>query len=208
MKQILFSILLAAFSLPLFSQVEFGLKTGVHTFDLNEVGDLTFDNGDVDVALTPLDAQYGFQFGLYSRIKLGGVYVEPGLLLNSSRVNYTLTTSDTIEDVISERFLNLDVPVLLGVKLLKVLRLQAGPVGHITLNRVSDLVDFENFGERLEGLELGFQAGIGIDIASLRFDLLYEGNLNKFGNHITIADEELSFAQSAPRLVFNIGYRF
>jgi len=208
MKQIVFSTLLLLFSLSAFSQIEFGLKTGVHSYDLDNVGVLNFDNNDIDFSLTPLEAEYGFQFGLYSRVNFLGLYIEPAAIFNSSKFSYTLTTSDTLEDVKNETFLNLDIPVLVGVRLLKILRLQAGPVGHVTLNSTSDLFDIDDYDETFGGLDLGYQAGVGVDLWKLRFDVLYESNLKKFGDHITIAGEEFSFSDSAARLVFNLGYKF
>ena len=208
MKHIVLTTLLAVFTLPLFSQIEFGLKTGIHSYDLSNVGVLTYENNDLDISLTPLEAEYGFQFGLYSRIKLLGLYIEPAVILNSSKFSYMLTTSDTIEDIKNERFLDLDLPAIVGFRFLKFLRIQAGPVGHVTLNSTSDLFDIDGYEETFEGLELGYQAGVGIDIASLRFDMLYESNLKKFGDHISIAGEDISFSDSAARIVFNLGYKF
>jgi len=160
MKQFVISFLLVAITLPAMSQIEFGLKAGVHSYDIDNLAQLNITNDDFDLGLTPLQAEYGFQFGLYTRLNILGFYIEPAAILNSTEFSYVLNTSNLPYQVVNERFLNLDIPVLFGIRVLRFLRLQAGPIGHLTLNSTSDLFDFGEYDQTFDGMEYGYQAGL------------------------------------------------
>jgi hypothetical protein len=57
-------------------------------------------------------------------------------------------------------------------------------------------------------LTVGWQGGIGIEIKKFLLDVRYEGNLSKFGNHITVAGQDYSFDDRVSRLVFTLGVAF
>ena len=79
------------------------------------------------------------------------------------------------------KFTNIDLPVLVGVRLAKVFRINAGPV--LTF-RTSDNGNLGNTFDQYandrdyfrKGL-IGYQAGIGFDLGKLVLDLRYEGNV-------------------------------
>ena len=208
MKQFLISLFLVAITLPSFAQFEVGMKAGVHSYDLDNIAQLNITNEEFNIGLSPLEAEYGFQFGLYTRVNILGFFIEPAVLLNSTEFSYQLDNSELPLNVVNERFLNLDIPLLIGVRLLRFLRIQAGPVGHVTLNSTSDLFNISGYEQTFEGIEYGYQAGVGLDIWKFRFDVLYENDFQKFGNHITIGGEQFSFSDNAARLVFNLGLKF
>ncbi len=80
------------------------------------------------------------------------------------------------------RFTNLDVPVLVGVRIGEVLRLNLGPMASIRLSDNGKLRDTFNqyAGQSVDNVfkqaVFGYQAGIGLDFGRINFDVRYEGN--------------------------------
>ena len=182
---------------------QIGIKAGLHTFDLNTPREIIFPN---ESSISFSEAKLGFQGGIYGKIKLGGVFLEPRLMLNSTKVEYRLDGENGTlgNQLLSERFTNLDIPILLGVEVL-FLDLTLGPVAHVHLNAVSDLVDFSEYDSSFSRAEYGWRAGIGTSVGNLSIGVEYEGNFSDFGDHITIADQEFSFGTQPNRLIFNVG---
>lgn len=210
MKKIFFTITCICFVYTIsHSQVEFGLKGGMHSFDLS-ASSIILPGTDEDFEVNFLESKYGFQFGLYTRIKLFGLYIEPSAMLHSTSVNYTLEDIDNtgiLNSVRNETFTNLDIPVMVGFKLL-FLKAFVGPVAHLNISSASDLIDIPGYSQRFEKATYGFQAGLGFDLWKLRFEAKYEGNLSKFGEHIYIGDENFSFDKNASRIIANVGIKF
>ncbi len=145
----------------------FGIKAGLSSTEVD------FKNKQ----FTPQGAQTGYHVGVFGRIGGGGFFVQPELL-------FTQTSGKFLsgQDQINVQFNRLDIPVMVGMRLFKVLRLQAGPIA--SLNIDSKLkgstvreVDFEN-------ATLGYQAGLGLDFGNLSIDGRYEGGLSKWTQNI------------------------
>lgn len=192
-----------------FGQIEFGVKAGLHSLDLAEESILLLGT-DQERSLNFLESEYGFQFGLFTRIKLFGLYIEPSAMLHTTSVNYTLEEIEAngiANSVLNERFTNLDIPVLVGFKLL-FFKAFIGPVAHLNINSTSDLLDIEGYSQRFEKATYGFQTGLGFDIWKIRLEAKYEGNLSKFGDHMFIGNQNVSFDKRPSRVIVNVGYRF
>ncbi|HMR88990.1 MAG TPA: outer membrane beta-barrel protein [Saprospiraceae bacterium] len=209
MNRSLFSLIFLLFSVASFAQIEFGIKAGLSSYDLANEGFLIND-GDKQVEWNISNAGYGHHFGIYTRLSLLGVYLEPALLFNSNRVTYDITEyseSGVFTKVKNEKYNQLDIPVMAGIKL-GVLRFQGGVVGHLFINNISDVVDFKGYDQRFKTGSYGWQAGVGLDIWKLRMDLNFEGNLDKFGDHITINGQDYAFEDRPSRLLLTLGYKF
>ncbi len=151
------------------------------------------------------DAEFGYQFGLFARIKVPviGLYVQPELLFSS--------TSSTITSGISNvdlSFNRIDVPVMLGAKI-GPLRINAGPSFSFLTSAESDVsgtvVDIK---DNYSSSTLGFQAGIGIDILKFVIDLKYEGSLSeKFGDNITAGGNTFSTDDRPSQIVLAVGFK-
>lgn len=211
MKQSLLFLTFFLFSISqAIGQFEIGLKGGMHSVDLISDG-ITLPNGDGQgLNLNYKDSKYGFHFGLYTRLTLIGIYVEPSFLLNTTSVDYTLEQlgDDGIFNVIkNETYNSFDIPVMIGIKA-GILRMYGGPVAHLNINGSSDLIDFPGYEQRFKDASYGFQAGIGLDLWKIRLNLAYEGNLSKFGDHITIDGQPFAFDSSVSRLLMTAGWKF
>jgi len=199
---VIFTLLLAA---PLYSQVQFGIKAGVST-DFTFT-DQTFEGTDIDVIIQSAeDAEWGFQGGVFMKAGFGGFYLQPELILA------TATNSVTYEDVeaggapviYNQKFTKLNIPVLLGFKI-AFLRINAGPAAAVMIGEPKDIID----GATYKGATFGYQAGVGFDLFNkLTFDIRYEGNLNQFGDEITIAGETFTLDDRTGALLLHVGLIF
>ena len=200
---IIFALVLAA---PLFSQVKFGLKAGIST-------DFTFTNLDlsqatVDVVLqNAKQAEWGFQGGAFVRATFSGFYLQPEFLLAtaSNTLSYEgVVDGQPVDELLEQKFTKLNIPILLGFKMGPV-RLNAGPAASILITKPEDMADIATY----KSATFGYQAGIGLDLFNkLTLDVRYEGNLNQFGDGITIGGETFEFDDRTGALILHVGLIF
>ncbi len=209
MKRIFLSSLIVLAGLQLPAQIRLGVKAGLATTEIN-VNDLDIlDDGGADrlqVALN--DAKYGIHLGGFLRLPLGESFLlQPELVFNSNTVEFGVEDLDQPnpeERIFKEKYQYLDIPVLLTMRI-GPFRALAGPQGHIFLNSTSDLFEFSNYEQTFENMTVNWQAGVGLDLWNVTLDLRYEGNFNKFGDHIVFWGQEYAFNRSASRWLFSLG---
>jgi hypothetical protein len=209
MKQVLLFVFVLVISFTAHSQIEFGVKAGLSSYDLAKDG-LIANNGTQNIEWNISKAGYGHHFGIYTRLSMLGLYLEPALLFNSNTVTYDIKRygeSGVFNTIKSEKYNHMDIPVMAGFRVGK-LRFQGGVVGHLFINSISDAVDIKGYEQRFKGATYGWQAGTGLDLWRLRFDLAYEGNLDKFGDHITIGGYNYAFSKAPSRLLLTMGFKF
>lgn len=185
MKKMLFicGLLLAIGTVS--AQFNFGIKAGYNSslsFDnLSDVQSGEYNLGDVKSELSA-----GFHAGAFVRLNINKVYLQPELLYNMQKKDYRFNIADAGNLSVDKfvRFNTVDIPVLLGVKLLDLkvanLRVFAGP--KFRLNAGSQ-VSYENLGDaaintsELEGdfkdSTVGLEAGAGIDVLMLSLDFRF-----------------------------------
>jgi hypothetical protein len=191
-----------------FGQVKFGLKVGGSTSSIQPKDLLVTNSTQLDsLALGVKNAKGGLHFGGFVRFGKK-LYLQPELDFNSNKVDYQATgNSGQFNGVFQESYQNLDIPLLFGYDT-GVVRLHAGPVGHVHLNSSSELTDLSGYAQKFKEFTYGWQGGIGFDIWKLNIDLKYEGNFSKFGDHITFFDQEFKFSDSESRILFSLAYVF
>jgi Outer membrane protein beta-barrel domain len=209
MKRIIFFALCLAITHFSASAQSFkwGVKLGISTPDIKPSDVLGIKAGTDSIKIG--DANYGFHFGTFVRLGLAKFYIQPELNLNSSKVTYNVKAikAGALDSVRKESFLNLDIPVLLGVKLSS-FRLNGGPVAHLHLSSTSDLIKINTYQAKFEQLKWGYQLGLGADFGKLGIDLRYEGNFDKFGDHITVGGNAFSFDKNPSRLLASFALSF
>ena len=206
MKKIAFLVLaIAVFTLPANAQIRYGLRAGLSTTKLDKE---TVQASGVSLAIK--DAQYGYHVGVFARGKLGETfYIQPELAFNSSSVDFTVDDAQDgfMNTVLNEKYQNLDIPVMLGAKL-GPLRLEGGPAGHVYIASKSELDQIDGYQKRFNDFNLGYQAGVGLDLWKFLVDLRYEGNFTKFGDHMSIAGEQVKFSDAPSRWLLTVGFSF
>lgn len=208
---LVFAVLIVSQLHELNAQVNIGLRAGLSTTQLEARELLIKDQNQLDLFLIRVrEVNYGVHIGLLFRFQINSFYIQPEFLYNSHSVDYDFDEVQFPELqglVLSERFQQIDIPLMLGLKF-GFFRINAGPVGHINLNSISDLSNQPGFKSKLDNLTLGYQAGIGFDIWNIHLDIRYEGNFNKYGDHITFFGQDYDFSDKPRRLIASLGFVF
>jgi hypothetical protein len=214
MKKLLAVLLVVLISLPAISQIKFGLKAGVSTTNLSMAQVKTLTSGNTSYTVEALEsAKYGFHGGVFLRLTLLGIYLQPELLLTTRTNEYTVTNvtnqASPVKSIVSQNFNKLDIPVMLGLKLGPV-RLNAGPAASLLINSPKDLINSPEFESMYNRMTIGYQAGVGLDILRfLTIDLRYEGSLRKYQNQIeNLAGTRVNLDDRANAFLFSLGLMF
>lgn len=208
------AFLVAATSISIgsvYGQLHLGVVGGISTEDIpaNELVIIN-KNGLESFKLSAEQANYGIHFGLFLRGEIGKFYIEPALTFNSNNINYRiedLNGDQTVTLVKKESYQYLDLPLIMGLKF-GILRLGAGPVGHVFIDSSSELFDLSGYRQKFDQMTWGWQANIGLDIWFLRLDLKYEGNFNNYGEHFEFFGERYQFSNRPTRLIASAGITF
>lgn len=143
----------------------------------------------------------GFSAGALARVDLGAAYVQGELLYSKKSGKLEGNASNDLK----AKWSSLDVPLLLGYKILRSeqmnLRLFGGAVYSYTLNDKSSI--FKQINPAFKAFNksnIGYQAGVGIDLGKLTFDLRYEGALTDIDK--TFKSRPKSFQASVGFLIF------
>lgn len=146
----------------------FGIKGGI-----NYAGNGDFFNSAENAVQSP-DRNVGYHVGVFG--KLGNkIYVRPELV-------YTSTASEYNEGDL--KINKLDVPVLVGLKVIGPLNIFAGPAFQYILNSKFDGVTIDNIEN---DFTVGINIGAGVSFGKFGLDLRYERGLS---------DNEINFVNS------------
>ncbi|HZV71526.1 MAG TPA: hypothetical protein VFG10_18365 [Saprospiraceae bacterium] len=193
------------------AQVRPGIKFGLSTPDISPKDFIvTDDHGVQYFHLFVENARYGVHAGAFIQMQIGGFFIQPEILFNSSSIDYhldSLVNSDTGFRIIRDSYKNIDFPIIMGLKV-GVVRLGAGPVGHIFIANNGGFGGYDSFEPFFDDLTWGYQAGIGLDLWKLHIDARYEGNFSDLGEHITFFGKQFDFDTKNNRLVASIGFSF
>jgi hypothetical protein len=214
MKKLIAIVLVVLVSIPVFSQIKFGIKAGVSTSSLSMADLKTVTSGNTKYTVDALtSAKYGFQGGFFMRVTLFGVYIQPELLLTTRTNEYTVTditnSSAPVATVVKQNFNKLDIPVMVGFKLGPI-RLNAGPSGSILINSPKELINSPDFKNLYSRMTIGYQAGLGFDLLkTLTVDLRYEGNLKKYQNQIeNLTGSKVNLDDRTNSFILSLGIMF
>lgn len=185
MKRLLIVVAaLTLFSYNSYAQLfTIGPKIGLSSSKIN-VSD------DVD-AIVAGDSEVGFHAGLFTRISLVGFYIQPEVLFTSASGNIVLddqSVTNNVESIQQITYNKIDVPVMLGIKIGPLFRLNAGPTFSYILSqdiREEGTSVINSISQNYNEANVGFQVGVGLDISKLVIDLKYENNLSVLGEDVT-----------------------
>jgi hypothetical protein len=206
MKKLFAIGLVILLSVPAFSQIKFGIKAGAETTTVP-----TYEYGNGSATIEALEnAQWGYHAGLFLRIGLGPVYVQPEAVFASTSFDYNVKEVSTAPaTLMSQTFNRLSIPVLVGFKL-GPLRLNAGPAASIMIGSPESLINDPNFEDMYKGAVWGYQAGVGIDLLNkLTLDVRYAGSLGeKFGDSVAISGQTFKLDYGQSSLLLSVGWMF
>lgn len=218
MKKIITLAIVSLISASTFAQTKgftAGLRLGANLSQVRG-NDLSFTSGNTVFNFRNNENRaFGFVGGIFLRFGKT-VFLQPEILVSQKGGKYDLITDNgTNSKTVDFRMTNLDLPLLVGVKLGNVLRINAGPIATFNIGNDGKLGDAitEARGESAESIYkkavFGYQAGVGFDIGQINFDVRYEGNVNdvidvKYKN----AETASKFAAKGNSFQATIGFHF
>ena len=179
------SLLIAVFALigiTAFAQKDsgFGIKAGLN---YNQNGDLSFkqvESAGADL-IAGSDGKVGYHVGFYGKLDMPKIYIRPELIFTKTKSSYDVEGGTNDYDVSK-----LDLPVLLGYKIIGPLHIFAGPAFQYTLN--NDLEDVE-LDDVKNDFTIGAHFGVGVNLGNIGLDVRYERGFSEneaeiIGNNI------------------------
>lgn len=128
MKKLALIVLVTLSSLTLYAQKNgVGIKAGLSSTQVDFEGE----------QLVPSDAQLGYHLGVFARFGGVGFFVQPEVLFTQTTGKFKLESppiSSVSSKLYEAKFNRLDVPVMAGFRLLKVIRIMAGPIASINID--------------------------------------------------------------------------
>lgn len=148
------------------------------------------------------DSKLGYHVGLFARLGGNAIYLQPEVLYTNTGGEFEENTGPTSVSY-EASFNRLDIPVLVGLKLANIFRIQAGPVASFVLNsEVSSDVHSGQLPDYKKST-IAYQAGIGVDVGNMILDLKYEGPFGKNSKDIAGFDTD----QRQNQLILSFGIR-
>ncbi|GGF23953.1 porin family protein [Echinicola rosea] len=144
----------------------------------------------------------GYHVGAFVRMGGNSLYLQPEVLYvnTGGEIKETQGTDERSYEASFNRF---DVPIMVGFKIGDVFRVQGGPVASFLLNsKFKDNIAPDPEPE-YKNATVGYQAGIGFDIANMIIDLKYEGSLSNQAESIAGFDTD----QRQNQLIVSLGLR-
>lgn len=152
------------------AQINFGIKAGIN---YNNNGEDAFKDATNDIA-EGASAKTGYHAGVWFRGKLPilGLYLRPEIIYTEVKSEFEVQART--EDY---SFKKLDVPVLVGKKLLGFAHVFAGPSFQYILE---DQIDFRNLStDEFNKFTVGLQFGAGVEFDNIGIDVRWERGLTK-----------------------------
>lgn len=163
----------------------FGVKAGANLSNINGSNDLSLSQTSSAFNFKDNDNRsLGFVGGVFFRFGKN-FYVQPEFLLSQKGGQFNVYENgvQNADGKVDVRFSNLDVPVLFGVRIARILRINVGPMASLRLSSngkigdsFNDLTGDNANAEFKNRLAYGYQAGVGVDFGRLSVDVRYEGN--------------------------------
>ncbi|MFI5222066.1 MAG: outer membrane beta-barrel protein [Bacteroidia bacterium] len=193
-KSILFVFVLIYFSSAKSQELDFGMRAGITRSSMVQ----NFADFGNSSAMT------GFTGGFYLKAKILGFFVMPEIVYNKR--------GGSIQGIGDLTTHYIDVPLLVGKQFFGILRVNGGPVLQYAIanDQVSNK-DYVN-NSSINNFVVGLQAGVGVDIWKLSFDIRYDTNISSSGTVSLIANNSsnpsYTYSTRASMWVFTLGYRF
>ncbi|UOB18288.1 outer membrane beta-barrel protein [Abyssalbus ytuae] len=197
MKKIFLLIFLLSTGIT-FSQTEknWGIKAGLN---YSSNGDLFAEIPEATNDIkTGSDSKVGFHFGVFGKLDFPKIYLRPELVYTKTKSDYDGADFDMSK---------LDLPVLLGYKIIGPLSVFAGPSFQYILDtdlEGTDLEDVEN------DFTVGLNVGAAVNLGNIGLDVRYERGFSEneasfISNNITDVSGRVDSRPS--QLIFSLSLR-
>jgi hypothetical protein len=154
-----------------------GIKGGIN---FGSTGDFksSFFNGFNDIDTSQgTNLEFGYHIGVFGKLKLSDkFYFRPELIYTKRQNEYDITGSSETENL---NISSLDIPLLLGIKVVGPLSFFIGPTLHYILDKdIDSPADFK-INDIEKDLTFGINTGIAMNIKKFGIDLRYERTFGK-----------------------------
>lgn len=203
MKKTLFVFCMLVLPLAGFAQLGLngGLKLG------GGVSQINFDratNSQAGGAFVPGDARVSFHGGGYLQLKILGLLLRPELYYTSigSQAIFESQNLQQVQTQVKNYNINrLDLPVLVGFNMLKVLRINGGPViSAIAGNNTT-------VNQKLNSATVGLQLGVGLDLGKIGIDARYEGSFTNVSDQLNFGGFTFPADQRIRQYMVSLSYK-
>jgi len=183
-----------------------GLKGGIN---YNTNGDLTGTISGIssfdDDFFSTSNGDYGYHVGAFTEFKLPfWLYLRPELVYTHT-ASYYQGVSDN-DPILSIN--KMDIPVLLGLRIVKIVRVFIGPSFQYIINAKFDDVKSAEY----DDFTVGMQLGAGLEFGRLGFDVRWEQGLSSstasFANQFLSADADIVIDTRPSQIIFGVYWKF
>jgi len=183
MKKTIFTAVFTLVSFIAMAQKDsgFGIKVGVN---YNQNSDLRFADLQAvgEDLIAGSDGKIGYHVGVFGKLDFPKFYLKPELLYTKTQSSYNIENVDRVYDVSK-----IDLPVLLGYKIIGPLSIFAGPSLKYILNQDLENVELNDVEDNFT---VGLQAGIGVNLGNIGIDVRYERGFTS--NEATFIDSNIT----------------
>jgi hypothetical protein len=140
----------------------------------------------------------GFEGGLFERFNLGSAFIKPMLLVSYKGGTVTYYNNDGTISTSKFGYGNIEIPLLFGLRIIRMLRIEAGPVYNwIYASQYSN-----NNSIKINPSGLGYRVGANVELGIINLGLAYQGLTN---NEMGGANTKFS---SPNELIFGVSHCF
>ncbi len=167
------------------------------------------------------DTRTGYVFGAYAKIGAKKLYFNPEIYVATKGGSIDLVkidpiglasgnTTPSIYETVKISYTNIDVPLLVGYKFLKIFNIHAGPVASLNVGsnqKLGEALKFyanNNINDTFEKATLSYQIGAGVQFLSLGLDIRHE---NSFKEVTSIPLGNTNFAPKAKGWLVTLSYK-
>ncbi len=218
MKRLFFLLLITAFTHSIHAQgIKWGPRIGVSTTQVSP-GQLVVTNqaGLDSLTLNLQDAKYGFNAGLFLRIQTAKkLFFQTELHFSTTTVEYRideLNSASPFQEIASETYYDLNLPIHAGLKFgpkIVSFRVQGGVIISKTLGGSTTVgTIIQDYNQAFEDLNVGWQAGVGLDVWKITLDVRYEGDFGNYASHMQFFGNDVEFDDRERQIKFSLGWKF
>jgi len=204
MKKLVLTVLtLTLINVSFAQKIDFGAKAGLN---YNFGGDLSEVSSEVGNSFENLiagaDNKAGFHIGLWAKARILGFYVRPELVYTQLNNSYNNSSENVDTDFKTSK---IDIPILIGVKVVGPLHIFAGPSFQYITKSEFDQNDFTNV--KKKDLTAGLQIGTGLELGKLGIDVRWEKG---FSNDVDgeFFNSDIRVDNRPNQIIFGLSYRF
>ena len=148
--------------------VNFGIKAGLNYGDN---GEIEYTDIATNILTAKGDARTGFHMGMFVRASLtDNLFLRPELQYTQTSTSYDFAGIST-----DYKLSKLDMPLLVGVKIIGPLYVMAGPSLQYIVNNDLDKIEVDDVKSEFT---VGLQFGAGVQLGRLNADIRYERGLS------------------------------